>query len=53
MLVEYVGELVTKGFIMEKEDKKGKKHYELTDKGYMYVQDYKVIRNFLDSYGLA
>ena len=52
MLVEYVGELIEKEFIIEKEDKKGKKHYELTDKGHNYLNDYKVIRGFVDSYGL-
>ncbi len=52
MLVEYVGELIDKSFIVEKEDKKGKNHYELTDKGHNYLSDYKTIRNFVDSYGL-
>lgn len=52
MLVEYVGELMEKEFIIEKEDKKGKKYYELLDKGHNYLNDYKVIRGFVDSYGL-
>ncbi len=52
MLVEYVGELIEKGFILENEDKKGKKNYELTKKGYNYLNDYQVIRGFVDSYGL-
>jgi len=53
MLVEYVGELIEKGFILEKKDKKKKKFYELTDKGFNYLSDYKVIRGFVDSYGLG
>lgn len=53
MLVEYVGELIEKEFILEKEDKKKKKYYELTDKGFNYLNDYKVIRGFVDSYGLG
>ena len=52
MLVEYVGDLIDKKFIVEKTDKKGKKYFELTDKGYNYLNDYKVIRGFVDSYGL-
>lgn len=53
MLVEYVGELIEKGFILEEEDKKGKKSYALTDKGHNYLNDYKIIRGFVDSYGLS
>lgn len=52
MLVEYVGELIEKKFIVELEDKKKKKYYELTDKGHNYLNDYKTIRNFISSYGL-
>ncbi|NOZ80636.1 MAG: hypothetical protein GXP63_03090 [DPANN group archaeon] len=53
MLVKYVGELIGKGFMIEKEDKKQKKYYELTDKGHQYLNDYKMIRGFVDSYGLG
>lgn len=52
MLTEYVTELIEKELIEQKEDKKGKKHYELTDKGHSYLNDYAVIRKFADSYGL-
>ncbi len=52
MLVDYVGELISKGFILEKKDKKGKKYFELTEKGHHYLNDYRTIRGFVDSYGL-
>jgi predicted transcriptional regulator len=52
MLTEYLDELIGKGFIIEKEDKHGKKTYELTEKGYNYLKDYQVIKSFVDSYGL-
>ncbi|MFC1769256.1 winged helix-turn-helix domain-containing protein [Nanoarchaeota archaeon] len=53
MLMEYLNELISKDFIEEKKDKKGKKVYELTDKGFNYLKDYKLIRGFVDSYGLS
>ncbi len=52
MLTLYLNELLSKGFMIEKRDKKGKKSYELIDKGYNYLKDYEVIRGFVDSYGL-
>ncbi len=52
MLVEYVGDLIDKGFIVEKKDKKDKSYFELTAKGHNYLNDYKMIRGFVDSYGL-
>lgn len=52
MLQEYLVELITKGFMVESTDKKGKKTYKLTDKGLNYLKDYAVIRGFVDSYGL-
>ncbi len=53
MLVDYVGELIEKEFIIENTDKKGKKYFELTDKGHNYLKDYEVIKGFVDSYGLG
>jgi predicted transcriptional regulator len=52
MLNDYLTELLTKSFIQEKKDKDGKKTYEMTEKGYKFLQDYSVIRGFMDSYGL-
>nr|MBA4405557.1 hypothetical protein [Nanoarchaeum sp.] len=53
MLTEYLNELISKNFIVEKVDKDGKRKYELTERGYAYINDYSVIRNFVDSYGLG
>lgn len=52
MLTEYTNELLGKGLVMEKIDKKGKKTFALTDKGFNYLKDYAMIRGFVDSYGL-
>ena len=52
MLADYLTELLSKDFILEKHDKKKKKYYELTEKGFNYLKDYKVIKSFVDSYGL-
>ncbi|MBW2992504.1 winged helix DNA-binding protein [Candidatus Woesearchaeota archaeon] len=52
MLEEYLTELISKGFIEENEDKKGKT-YSLTDKGFNYIQKYKLISEFTDSFGLG
>lgn len=51
-LQEYLSELIEKGLLLEKEDKKGKKTYALTDQGYNYLADYQKIRDFMESYGL-
>lgn len=53
MLTEYLGELIEKEFIIENINKKGKKGYSLTEKGYNYLNEYKIIREFADSYGLG
>jgi predicted transcriptional regulator len=52
MLTEYMGEIIAKGFIIEKVDRKGRKTYGLTDKGYAFLRDYQLIKKFFDSYGL-
>ena len=52
MLTDYLTELMSKDFVVEKTDKKGRKTYALTDKGYNYLKDYAVIKGFVDSYGL-
>ncbi|MBW2971142.1 hypothetical protein KY320_03205 [Candidatus Woesearchaeota archaeon] len=53
MLSDYLEELIKKKFIVEHVDKRRKRSYELTDKGYKYLEDYRVIRGFVDSYGLG
>ena len=49
---EYLSELLEKEFIEEKSDKKGRKHYSLANKGFLYLQKYQTIRNFIDDFGL-
>lgn len=52
MLIDYMGEIISKGFITEKIEKKGRKTYALTDKGFGFLRDYQVIRKFFDAYAL-
>ncbi len=53
MMTDYLAELISKGFMLEKVQKNGRKYFELTDKGFNYIRDYKIIRNFVDSYDLS
>jgi predicted transcriptional regulator len=50
-MLEYVGELMSKDMVGEEEEK-GKKMYTLTDKGANYIQEFKKIKEFSDSFGL-
>ena len=52
MLNAYMNELLTKGFIIEKKDKEGRRTYSLTDKGFNFLRYYKIIKGFVDSYDL-
>jgi predicted transcriptional regulator len=49
---EYYEELNAKGFIKEAEDKKSKRFVALTDKGYRFLEKYKVILGFIDEFEL-
>jgi len=51
MLEQYLKELISKGFITETKTPKGRT-YTLTDKGYNYIKEYKLITGFMESYGL-
>lgn len=51
MMDEYLKELISKEFIIENKTKKGKT-YTLTPKGFEYVSKYKLIVDFIDSFGL-
>ncbi len=51
MLKEYLNYLLDKGFLQETRNARSKL-YQLTDKGYKYIEDYFVIRKFMDSYDL-
>lgn len=52
MFKEYVNELITKKFIMLEIDEKEKKTFSLTKKGQDFLQEYKVIENFVENFGL-
>jgi len=52
MFKEYVDELVSKGFLAMKIDEKEKKTIVLTKKGNEFLEEYKVIENFIDNFGL-
>lgn len=52
MLYDYLDFLIKKGFIQEHFDKKKNKFYSIMDKGYKYIEDYWMIKNFMDSYDL-
>lgn len=49
----YHTELIDKGFIKEVEDKKKKKYITLTDKGFKYLDKYKLIKGFIDDFDLS
>ena len=51
MLQEYMKELMERELIIEKTDKNGKRTYALTQRGFNFIRDYKVIKGFMDSYG--
>ncbi|HLC47197.1 MAG TPA: winged helix-turn-helix domain-containing protein [Candidatus Nanoarchaeia archaeon] len=52
MLNEYVRELLGKEFIKESKDKREKRTYSLTDKGFKFIAEYKQMKGFLASYDL-
>ena len=49
---EYLSELLEKGFIKEIIDEKGRKFFTLTDKGFEYLEKYKLIIGFIDEFEL-
>ena len=51
MLSDYLKELIQNGFINESLDS-SRKSYELTQKGRDYLERYKTINDFMDSFGL-
>ena len=52
MFKEYVNELISKKFINLDIDEKEKKTFSLTKKGQEFLQEYKVIENFVENFGL-
>ncbi len=51
MMDEYLKELISKRFIKEHKKKKGKT-YSINQKGKNYLNEYKLIVNFTESFGL-
>jgi len=52
MFKDYINELISKGFIKLDIDKKEKKTFSLTKKGYDFLDEYKIIENFVKNFGL-
>lgn len=49
---DYYRDLTTKGFIKEIIDDNGKTYVTLTDKGFRYLEKYKLILGFIDEFEL-
>ena len=49
---DYYNELIAKEFIKEITDKKGRKYITLTDKGFNYLEKYRLITGFIDEFEL-
>jgi len=52
MMNEYLSDLIAKGFVEEHEEKRNKT-YSLTPKGFEYINKYRFIVEFNDSFGLS
>jgi len=52
MFKDYINELITKGFIKLDIDEKEKKTFSLTKKGNDFLEEYRVIENFVENFGL-
>lgn len=52
MFKTYVAELIKKDFIEIEMDKKEKKEFILSKKGMKFLQEYVIIQNFVENFGL-
>ena len=52
MFKEYIHELISKGFIKLEIDEKEKKFFSITKKGNDFLQEYKIIEEFVENFGL-
>lgn len=52
MLEEYLGDLLHKEFIVEHRTSEGKR-YSVTEKGFAFLEKYRSIVEFTDSFGLS
>jgi predicted transcriptional regulator len=49
---EYYAELLAKEFVKEIIDRKGKKYVTLTDKGFKFLEKYKMIKGLIEEFEL-
>ena len=52
MMDEYLYELISKGFIVENVDGKNRT-YSISQKGMMFLEKYRIIADFTESFGLG
>lgn len=52
MFKEYINELIAKGFIKLEVSDNEKKLFSMTKKGNDFLQEYKLIENFIENFGL-
>jgi predicted transcriptional regulator len=52
MFKDYINELIGKNFIKLDVDEKDKKTFSLTKKGNEFLEEYRVIENFVENFGL-
>ncbi len=52
MFKEYIDELVEKKLIQPEIDKNNKKTFSITKRGYEFLEEYRVIENFITNFGL-
>ena len=52
MFKDYVNELLKKGFIQMNDEGEGKKTFSITSRGNDFLQEYKLIENFIENFGL-
>jgi len=52
MFKDYVDELLNKNFVILEEDAKGKKFFRLKKKGNDFLEEYRIIENFVENFGL-
>tara|TARA_Y100000310_G_C20448824_1_gene699711 strand:+ start:581 stop:853 length:273 start_codon:yes stop_codon:yes gene_type:complete len=52
MFKDYINELISKKFISLDIDKKEKKTFSLAPRGNDFLEEYKIIENFVENFGL-
>lgn len=52
MFKDYIDELLAKGLIKTEIDENDKKLFFITPKGNNFIQEYKVVENFIENFGL-